>query len=49
MVTEIFEAATSSVVGDGASTFFWLDRWLPDGRLKDLARMPFLLCSRRGF
>jgi hypothetical protein len=49
MVTEIFEAATSSVVGDGASTFFWLDHWLPDGHLKDLARTPFLLCSQRGF
>jgi hypothetical protein len=33
MVMEIFEDATSSVVGDGASTFFWLDKWLPDGRL----------------
>jgi hypothetical protein len=33
MVMEIFEAATPSVVGDGASTFFWLDKWLPDGRL----------------
>jgi hypothetical protein len=37
MVSEIFEATTSSVVGDGASTFFWLDSWLPGGRLKDLA------------
>jgi hypothetical protein len=42
MVMEIFEAATSSIVGDGASPFFWLDNWLPDGRLKDLA--PHLYC-----
>jgi hypothetical protein len=28
---EIFEAATSSVLGDEASTFFWLNKWLPDG------------------
>jgi hypothetical protein len=47
MVTEIFEAATSSIVGDGASTFFWLDRWLPDGRLKDLAPRLFALIPRR--
>jgi hypothetical protein len=47
MVTEIFEAVTSSIVGDGASTFFWLDRWLPDGSLKDLALHLFALISRR--
>jgi hypothetical protein len=29
MVMEIFETATPSVVGDGASMFFWLDKWLP--------------------
>jgi hypothetical protein len=47
MVTKVFEAATSSVVGVGASTFFWLDRWLPDGRLKDLAPNLFALIPRR--
>jgi hypothetical protein len=47
LVTKIFEAATSSVVGDGASTFFWLDRWLPDGRLKDLVPHLFSLIPRR--
>jgi hypothetical protein len=47
MVTEIFEAATSSVVGDGASTFFWLDKWLPEGRLKDLAPRLFALIPKR--
>jgi hypothetical protein len=35
------------VVGDGATTFFWLDRWLPDGRLKDLAPHLFALIPRR--
>jgi hypothetical protein len=47
MVKTIFEAATSSVAGDGASTFFWLDRWLPDGRLKDLVPRLFSLIPKR--
>ena len=37
VVRHLFEAATTSVVGDGSSTFFWVDRWLPEGRVKDLA------------
>ena len=49
----LFEVATTSVVGDGASTLFWTDRWLAGGRVKELA--PNLLlkvpkrarCSRR--
>jgi hypothetical protein len=47
MVMEIFEAATSSVVGDGATTFFWLDSWLPDGRPKDHAPHLFALIPKR--
>jgi hypothetical protein len=47
LVIEVFEAATSSVLGDGASTFFWIDRWLPDGRLKDLAPRLFALIPKR--
>jgi hypothetical protein len=47
LVTEVFEAATSSVLGDGASTFFWIDHWLPDGRLKDLAPHLFALIPKR--
>jgi hypothetical protein len=47
MVTEIFEATTCSVVGDGSATFFWLDSWLPGGRLKDLASHLFALIKRR--
>jgi hypothetical protein len=46
-VTEIFEAVTSSVVGDGTATFFWLDNWLRDGRLKDLAPHLFALIPKR--
>jgi hypothetical protein len=46
-VTKVFEAATSSVVGDGASTYFWLDNCLPDGRLKDLAPHLFAVIPRR--
>jgi hypothetical protein len=30
-----------------AHTFFWLDSWLPDGRLKDLAPHLFALISKR--
>jgi hypothetical protein len=47
MVTEIFEATTSSVVGDGATTFFWMDNWLPNVHLKDLAPHLFVLIPRR--
>jgi hypothetical protein len=47
MVKEVFEAATSFVVGDGASTFFWLDKWLLEGRLKDLAPHLFTLIPKR--
>jgi hypothetical protein len=32
-VRQLFEGATYSVLGNGASTFFWTDRWLPEGRL----------------
>ncbi|KAM0878408.1 hypothetical protein ACQ4PT_034897 [Festuca glaucescens] len=37
MVRQLFEGATYSVLGNGASTFFWTDRWLPEGRLVDIA------------
>jgi hypothetical protein len=47
MVMAIFKAATSSIVGGGASTFFWLDKWIPDGRLKDLAPHLFASIPRR--
>jgi hypothetical protein len=47
MVTEVFEAATSSVVGDGASTFFWLDKWLLEGHLKNLVPRLFALIPKR--
>jgi hypothetical protein len=47
MVTETFKAATSSVVGDGSTTFFWLDNRLPDGCLKDLAPHLFSLMLKR--
>jgi hypothetical protein len=47
LVSEIFEAATSSIVGDGAATFSWLDSWLPDGRLKDLVPHLFALIPKR--
>ena len=37
MARQLFEGATYSVLGDGASTFFWTDNWLPDGRICELA------------
>jgi hypothetical protein len=33
--------------GDGVNTFFLLDSWLPDGRLKDLAPHLFTLIPKR--
>jgi hypothetical protein len=35
MAQLIFEAGTSSAVGDGATTFFWTGWWLRGGRIKD--------------
>ncbi|PNT67521.1 hypothetical protein BRADI_3g28465v3 [Brachypodium distachyon] len=35
-VREIFEAATSSRIGDGRSTLFWSDIWLEGGRICDM-------------
>ncbi|KAM0918372.1 hypothetical protein ACQ4PT_008930 [Festuca glaucescens] len=37
VVRQLFEGATYSVLGNGASTFFWTDQWLPEGRLTDIA------------
>ncbi|KAM0837795.1 hypothetical protein ACQ4PT_061397 [Festuca glaucescens] len=37
MARQLFEGATYSVLGDGASTFFWTDKWLSDGRMCDVA------------
>ena len=31
----MYRAVTASVVGDGAATSFWSDRWLPIGRLAE--------------
>jgi hypothetical protein len=52
MVYDIFEAATSSMVGYGTTTFFWIDRWLLDGRIKDFvphlfARIPKRISTSR--
>ncbi|PNT77431.1 hypothetical protein BRADI_1g62745v3, partial [Brachypodium distachyon] len=35
LVNDIFEAATSSQVGDGRGTLFWTDRWLDGCRIRD--------------
>ena len=42
MVRQLFEVATTSIVGDGTSTFFWLDKWLPCGQVKELKPILFL-------
>ena len=42
VVRQLFEVATTSIVGDRASTFFWLDKWLPGGRVKELTPNLFL-------
>ena len=46
VVRQLFEAATRSVVGDGASTLFWTDKWLPEGRIHDMAPNLFKAVSR---
>lgn len=43
MVQHLFDAATSSIVGDGGATLFWVDYWPPDGRIRDLAPHLFAL------
>jgi hypothetical protein len=43
----IFKAASYSVVGHGATTFFWVDRWLPDGCIKDFAPHLFARIPKR--
>lgn len=35
LANDIFEAATSSRVGDGRGTLFWTDRWLDGCRIRD--------------
>ncbi|KAM0899440.1 hypothetical protein ACQ4PT_021303 [Festuca glaucescens] len=47
MVRQIFEGATYSVIGDGKSTFFWTDKWLPEGRLRDIAPNLFAAVPKR--
>jgi hypothetical protein len=47
MVYDIFEAATSSMVGYGTTTFFWIDRWLLDGRIKDFVPHLFARIPKR--
>jgi hypothetical protein len=47
VVHQLFDAATSSLVGDGRSTLFWTDNWLGAGRIKDMAPNLFAHISRR--
>jgi hypothetical protein len=47
LAKHLFEGATHSVVGDGASTFFWTDNWLPDGRIRDIAPNLFAAVPKR--
>ncbi|KAM0829175.1 hypothetical protein ACQ4PT_067046 [Festuca glaucescens] len=47
LARQLFEGATFSVLGDGASTLFWLDRWLPDGRISDIAPNLFAAVPKR--
>jgi hypothetical protein len=47
MVRQVFEGATYSVIGDGRSTFFWTDKWLPEGRLRDIAPNLFAAVPKR--
>ena len=47
VVRQLFDVATSSVVGDGSSTFFWTDKWLPGGRVRELAPNLLLKVTKR--
>jgi hypothetical protein len=47
MVRQIFEGATYSVIGDGKSTYFWTDKWLPNGRLRDITPNMFAVVPKR--
>jgi hypothetical protein len=47
LARHLFEGATYSVPGDGASTLFWSDRWLPDGCISDIAPNLFATVPKR--
>jgi hypothetical protein len=47
LARQLFEGATYSVLGDGESTFFWSDRWLPGGRISDIAPNLFAAVPKR--
>jgi hypothetical protein len=47
LARQLFEGATYSVLGDGASTFFWSNSWLPGGRISDIAPNLFAAVPKR--
>lgn len=47
LARHLFEGSTFSVLGDGASTFFCSDSWLPSGRISDIAPNLFVAVPKR--
>jgi hypothetical protein len=43
----VFQAATSSVLGDGETTLFWLDNWLHGSSVRQLAPAVFAAMPKR--
>ena len=48
VVLSAFHAATDVVLGDGRSSVFWVDRWMPDGcSVRDVAPSLLRTVGRR--
>jgi hypothetical protein len=47
LVRHLFEGATFSVLGGGASTLFWSDSWLPGGWISDISPNLFAAVPKR--
>jgi hypothetical protein len=46
-ISSMFSSSVTVQVGDGASTRFWIDVWLPDGAIPTFAPNPFKTVGRR--
>jgi hypothetical protein len=44
---EVFDVSTRMVVGDGETALFWVDKWLDDTAIRDIAPDLFVLIPKR--